>query len=56
MMIAAGLALLVLLVVWLLRRARVDAADGGKITDAMIQEKLHAIDLDLNQDDPSRRS
>jgi len=55
MMIAAGLALLVLLVVWLLRRARADANDGGKITDAMIQEKLHAIDLDLSQDDPPRR-
>jgi len=55
-MIAAGLALLLLLVVWLLRRARADANDGGKITDAMIQEKLNAIDLDLDQDDPPRRS
>jgi len=55
MMIAAGVALLVLLIVWLRRRTRVAQSAGGKITDAMIQEKLTTIDLSLDQDDPPQR-
>jgi len=52
-LIVAGLVLLTMLVVWLLRRTRADAGDDGKITDAMIQEKLNAIDLNLDREDPS---
>lgn len=46
------LALLVLIVAWLLRRANAkaderEAAGSGQITESMIQEKLENIDLDL---------
>jgi len=57
-MIAAGAALLILLFVCLLRRARAEQSAGGKITDAMIQEKLDTIDLNLDldpDDSPQRR-
>lgn len=56
--ITAVLALLVLIVAWLLRRANAADRDapGGQITDDMIQEKLNTIDLDLgDQNDPSQR-
>lgn len=56
--ITAVLALLVLIVAWLLRRANAADRDapGGQITDDMIQEKLHTIDLDLgDRNDSSQR-
>jgi len=44
------------LVFWLLRRTRIVArkAAGGQITDAMIQEKLHSIDLNLDPETPRK--
>jgi pilus assembly protein FimV len=54
-MITGALALIVLIIAWLLRRAnavRDDDADGGSglITEAMVQKKLDQINLDLSQD------
>lgn len=44
------LALLVLIIAWLLRRASASREDGqGGITEAMVQERLEKIDLDFNQ-------
>lgn len=48
--ITAVLALVVLIIAWVLRRAsasRGDAGQGG-VTEAMVQERLEKIDLDLN--------
>jgi len=55
MLVTAALGLFVLLVVWLWRRTHADTSSSGKITDAMIQEKLNTIDLDLSQIDPRQR-
>jgi pilus assembly protein FimV len=58
------LALIVLVIAWLLRRANAGRDDGrddhtGLITEAMVREKLDQINLDLSQssadDAPSRR-
>ena len=50
--IGGGLALLVLIVVWLLRRAGATKRDifesDSPITDAMVRDRLHGIDLDLD--------
>lgn len=60
--IGGGIALLVLLVVWLLRRASSAREDtfetDSPISDSMLQEKLREIDLDLNNppDGGRRRS
>ncbi len=50
------LALLVLLLVWWLRRAGVNRGDadrGAPITEDMVRQKLEQIDLDLNDDTPA---
>lgn len=50
------LALLVLLIVWLLRRgASPSRADNPPITEAMVQERLQGINLDLQADDEQTR-
>lgn len=53
--IGGGLALIVLLVVWLLRRASAAKRDifesDSPISDSMVRERLNEIDLDL--DSPS---
>ncbi|NYT36896.1 hypothetical protein ERD78_08430 [Allopusillimonas soli] len=48
------LALIVLIVAWLLRRANAARGDGrdGVITEAMVQEKLDQINLDLSESSP----
>lgn len=46
----ALLALIVLVIAWLLRRAnntRDELYDGAQVTEAMVREKLQNIDLDL---------
>lgn len=48
------LALIVLIIAWLLRRANIARDDDGDdqpsaITEAMVQEKLDKINLDLSQ-------
>jgi len=52
-LIGGGLALIVLIVVWLLRRASTARRDifesDSPITDSMVREKLSGIDLDLDQ-------
>jgi pilus assembly protein FimV len=61
--ITALLALIVLVIAWLLRRANAQRDDGrddhsGLITEAMVREKLDQINLDLSQptgDDTSAR-
>jgi pilus assembly protein FimV len=60
--ITALLALIVLVIAWLLRRANTGRDDGrddhsGLITEAMVREKLDQINLDLSQsaDETSRR-
>jgi pilus assembly protein FimV len=47
--ITGVLALIVLIIAWLLRRANASRGDGrdGVITEAMVQEKLNEINLDL---------
>ncbi len=56
LVIGGGLALLVLIVAWILRRAgsnRRDAFESDSpITDAMVREKLQGIDLDLDHPAP----
>lgn len=58
MLLAAGggLALIVLIVAWLLRRAGARGRDAfesdSPITDAMVREKLQEIDLDLDRPAP----
>ena len=51
--LGGGLALIVLIAVWLLRRASAareeDYGEHSPISDSMVQEKLREIDLDLNQ-------
>ncbi len=52
------LALIVLVVAWLLRRANSARNEGrddssGLITEAMVREKLSQIDLDLDRNSPS---
>ena len=54
------LALVVLIIAWILRRANAhDGGDhGGLVTEAMVKEKLDQINLDLDQatpDDPTTR-
>lgn len=48
----SGLALLVIIVAWILRRAAAGRRDAfesdSPITDAMVREKLQGIDLELN--------
>lgn len=47
------LALIVLMIAWVLRRANVardEAEDSVQVTEAMVQEKLQGIDLDLDLD------
>lgn len=50
-LITGVLALIVLVIAWLLRRANADRDEsddhGGLITEAMVKEKLEQIDLDL---------
>ena len=49
--ITGVLAFIVLIIAWLLRRANSANRDGdghGVITDAMVQEKLEQINLDLD--------
>lgn len=57
--VGGGLALLVLVVVWLLRRASAAGDDeferANPITDSMVQQKLREIDLDLDQPPTSGR-
>jgi pilus assembly protein FimV len=51
--LTALLTLIILAIVWLLRRANAARRDGeghgGRITEAMVQEKLDAISLDLGR-------
>lgn len=52
--ITTGLALIVLIIAWLLRRmntARDEDSDGrpAQITEAMVQEKLDQINLNLHE-------
>jgi len=61
--IGGGLALIVLIAVWLLRRAasaRQEAFESDSpITDSMVREKLRDIDLDLDRplpDEAGRRA
>ncbi len=57
--ITGVLALIVLIIAWLLRRANAARGDGrdGVITEAMVQEKLEQINLDLagSEDSPPVR-
>ena len=48
--ITAVLALVVLIIAWVLRRASASRSDDGQggVTEAMVQERLEKIDLDLN--------
>ncbi len=48
--ITAVLALVVLIIAWVLRRASASRSDEGQggVTEAMVQERLEKIDLDLN--------
>lgn len=52
-LIGGGLALIVLLVVWLLRRASSGKQQASGISPAMVQQKLDEINLDLTQPDPN---
>lgn len=50
--VTALLALIVLIIAWVLRRinaVRDDGGNGPRITEAMVQEKLDQINLDLRQ-------
>ncbi|TAM89075.1 MAG: peptidoglycan-binding protein LysM [Candidimonas sp.] len=49
--VTAVLALIVLIIAWVLRRINAvrDDSGGSQITEAMVQEKLDQIDLDLRQ-------
>lgn len=51
--LAGGLALVVLIVAWILRRAGASRRDAfesdSPITDAMVREKLQEIDLELGE-------
>lgn len=51
--IGGGLALILVLVVWLLRRATSEKHQASGITPAMVQQKLDEINLDLNQPEPT---
>ncbi|NLZ10527.1 MAG: hypothetical protein GX086_04225 [Alcaligenaceae bacterium] len=48
--VLAGIfALVVIIVVWLLRRAGSGPAAGGGITEDMVRERLQGINLDLDE-------
>lgn len=47
--ITAVLALIVLIIAWVLRRASALRSDDGQITEAMVQERLEKIDLDFEK-------
>lgn len=49
--ITAVLALVVLIIAWVLRRASASRSDDGQggVTEAMVQERLEKIDLDLDK-------
>lgn len=47
--ITAVLALIVLIIAWVLRRASASRSDDGQVTEAMVQERLDKIDFDFDK-------